>query len=203
MKHLAAFLVILSSLGILLNGCVPPKVGGSFTYDLPSFHIALQGINFEYARYGVKAEVRTHSIFSDMYNDLHLGVVNSALKQINEQIPAAQTQSGHYALVNVITDIHNVRRVWVSRDLYGSVTGRDERKSGLEVLVIRADVIKILPPHGQTSELGLQATPAEGFYPWTDAGKQLFAEHLVPLIQSHSMSNTDSTIDIALKSRRR
>jgi len=201
MKHLVAFMVILSSLGILFNGCALPTVGGSFTYELPSFNVALQGINFEYARYGVKAEVRVHSIYSDMYNDLRLGVVNSALKQINEQIPAAQAQSGHYALVNVITDIHNVRRVWVSRDLGGSVTGRDEKKRGLEVLVIRADVIKILPSHGKTSEFGIEITPAKGFYPWTEAGKKLFAKHLAPLLQDHSMSDANSTIEIALQSK--
>ena len=200
MRHIATFVVILSSLGILFNGCgVPPKISGSYTYKLPSFDIALQGINFEYARYGVKAEVQTNSIISDMYKNLHLGVVNSALKQINDQIPTAQTESGHYALVNVITDIKNVRQIWFSRDMYGNEIGREEIKSGLDVLVIRADVIKILSSHNQTSELGLQVTPAEGFYPWTDAGRQLLAEHLVPLIKNHSFSNTDSTIDIALK----
>lgn len=191
-RFFSSFVISLQAI-FFISGCAVPA-RTSFTYQMPSFNIALQGVNFEYVRYGVKAEVRSQMIRSRMLESQSIGLINKALGQIHEQVPTAQVQSGQYALVNVVTDIYNVDVTAVTDyGQYGKTAEAVAR--GIDVLSIRADVIKILPSQGNADAVGL--APSRGFYPWTEAGKELLVRDLIPALQNLSLSTSNSDIEIA------
>ena len=53
-------------------------------------------------------------------------------------------EKGQYALVNVVSHLHEITTTSTTKDMYGNVQSRKKLKEGLYSLSLRADVIRIL-----------------------------------------------------------
>jgi len=92
--------------------------------------------------FGATGMAWTQPILSDMYRLKEIGLVNKALSEIYRQVP--EMDKGQYALVNVVSDLHEITTTETAKDMYGNVQSRQTLKEGLHSLSLRADVIRIL-----------------------------------------------------------
>ena len=189
--------VLMAGSYFILSGCAAAPMRSQFTYELPQFTVDLRGINFEYAVYGLKGAATTSEIFANMFFTRKIGIVNQALNEINKQLPEDLVQNGHYAFVNVVSDIHNARKEWVTRDFWGVEQSRKLLSTGLDVLILRVDVIRIVPELSDGGSVGVSVDPRTGLYPLTQAGRELLARDVVASLQSYSYRDKNAVFDVA------
>jgi hypothetical protein len=116
--------------------------------------VPLAGVDFEYVMFGVAGLAEMAPIRDEMYDKGTIGLVNTALRDLYRQIP--EMEGGRYALVNIVTDVSNRRTVKTIQTQNGP---RSEVTEEPEMLVIRADVIKILST-GAPAPRWRRASPA-------------------------------------------
>ena len=92
--------------------------------------------------FGATGMALTQPILSDMHHLKEIGLVNKALSEIYRQVP--EMEKGQYALVNVVSHLHEITTTSTTKDMYGNVQSRKKLKQGLYSLSLRADVIRIL-----------------------------------------------------------
>lgn len=164
----------------------PPAPGGDFSYELPSFNIPLQGVDFEYAMFGVSGLGEMAPIRDEMFDKGRIGLVHIALKDIYRQIP--NMEGGSYALINVLTDVSTRRETTVRTDSKGRKTTSVVEDP--ELLVIRCDIIKILSTGPSAGMGGTSAGSADplGFFPLDEEGQDRLTAHILKQIDDQQGS---------------
>jgi hypothetical protein len=166
----------------LLTACAAkraaPEPGGDFSYELPSFGVPLQGVNFEYVMYGVSGLSEMAPIRDEMFDKGRIGLVHIALKDIYRQVP--NMEGGSYALVNVLTDVSSRVTTVVTRDRQGRASTSVVEDP--ELLLIRCDVIKITST-GPTAG-GTGAADPLGMFRLDEAGKDRLAAHVLAQLEA-------------------
>ncbi len=177
--------IVLGALAILalLTACAtkrpPPEPGGDFSYELPSFGIPLQGVDFEYVMFGVSGLGEMAPIRDEMFDKGRIGLVHVALKDVYRQIP--NMEGGSYALVNVLTDVSTRVTTVTTRDREGRA-----RTSVVEdpELLIRCDVIKIVSTGPSVGVSAPAGDPLGGMFLLDHEGKDKLAAHILAQIDA-------------------